>query len=207
MQFRKILILALWLGLSASAEARKPAATPDPNSVTIQSVKYSGTGCPKGSLSAAITDDAQTFIFIFSSFFAQVGPGVSPSDSNRQCQIHLQLNVPPNWSYALTTVDYRGYVQIDPSLQATQATTFHMSGESPDSTIPFNWNGPMDSEYGVTDIGGNSPPYWSRCGGGKNLMIRTDLSIDNSGNSNGTGLLELDATDGQMLHVSWQRCQ
>jgi hypothetical protein len=199
--------LLLGASLSYPARAGEKKSTPDPNSVTIESVNYSGTGCPKGSLATAITNDAQTFIFIFSSLYAQTGPGVSPSEAKKQCQIHIKLSVPPNWSYALTTVDYRGYTSLDPSVSASQAMTYHMSGESPDSTAAFSWQGALDGEYAVTDIGGQSPPYWSRCGGGKNLMIRTDIDVDNSANLSGSGLLEVDTSDGQMVHVSWQRCQ
>jgi hypothetical protein len=158
-------------------------------------------------VSAAITRDAGTFIFIFSSFYVQAGPGVSPSDSKKQCQIHLKLTVPPNWSYALGRVDYRGYAALDPSVNASQQMTYHMSGEGPDNTAAFTWQGAFEDEYTVTDLGGNAPPYWSRCGKGKNLMITTNLDIDNSANSSGNGLLEVDASDGQILHVAWQRCR
>ncbi|MGZ3425027.1 MAG: DUF4360 domain-containing protein [Polyangia bacterium] len=199
-----ISIFAL-VSFSHSSPAQKKSS-PNPNSVTIDSVDYSGNGCPAGSLSAAITPDAQRFIFIFSKLYAQAGPGIDSAATSQQCRIHVKLTVPKNWSYALDMVDFNGFASLDSSVSASQQTTYHMSGESPDTTAAFTWQGVFDDEYSVQDLGGSSPPYWSRCGGGKNLMVTTKVAVDNTANRAGSGILEVDDVDGVMLHLSWQRC-
>lgn len=207
MRSRLIVVMTSAAFLIHPARAVNKAPAPDPSSFAIDSIDYSGTGCPSQSLAAAITADAQSFIFIFSKLYAQAGPGVGANEANKRCQIHLKLTVPPRWSYAIASVDYHGYAALDSAVRASQQTTYHMSGESPDTTAAFTWQGSFDDVYVVGELGSGTPPYWSRCGGGKNLMITTTINVDNAANAAGSGLLEVDDADGQILHVSWQQCR
>lgn len=206
MRVRKVVLgslVALLSTWTSPARAKKEKS----DSFAIERIDYSGEGCPPGSVAASATADAGAFIVVFSRMFAQAGPGVDAAAAKQKCQVHLQLAVPKGWSYALTAVDFRGYAAIDTAVVASQATTYHMSGESPESTAAFRWQGAFDDEYAVADVGGGAPPYWSRCGGGKNLMITTTITVDNRANRAGGGLLELDDVDGQLFHLEWQTCR
>ena len=177
-----------------------------PDSFAIEKIDYSGEGCPPGSVSASTTSDAGAFIVLFSQMYAQAAPNVGSAAAKQKCQLHLQLAVPKGWSYALTAVDFRGFAALDESIDASEESTYHMSGESPETTAAFRWHGAFEDEFAVEDIGAHAPPYWSRCGGGKNLMITTTIAVDASANRAGSGLLELDDVDGQLFHVAWQAC-
>jgi len=182
------------------------AQHPQSPAFSIERISYSGAGCPAGSASAAATDDGGAFIVIFSQMAAQAGPSVAGDAAKQGCEVHLQLSVPKGWSYALTSVDFHGFVALDPGAVASQAMTYHISGESPESTAAFNWQGPLQDEYAIANIGGAAPPYWSRCGGGKNLTIKTTLTVGAGPSRDASALLELDDVDGQIFHLSWQSC-
>jgi len=182
------------------------AEHPPSSAFSIERISYSGAGCPAGSASAAATDDGGAFIVIFSKMAAQAGPSVAADASKRSCEVHLQLSIPKGWSYALTSVDFHGFAALDSGVVASQAMTYHISGESPESTAAFSWQGPLQDEYAIADIGGAAPPYWSRCGGGKNLTIKTTLTVGAGSSRDASALLELDDVDGQIFHLSWQSC-
>jgi hypothetical protein len=181
------------------------AKKPPPASVAIASVTYSGDGCPAGSVVVTLSPDGEAFTVAFSQLYAAVGAGVAPEDAAHRCKLHLKLTVPPGWSYALASVDYRGYVTLEPGLTATRQSRYHISGESPENTVGSTWTGAVDDTYSVRDLGEGAPApaYWSRCGKGKNLMIESRLDVKGG---SGEGLVTVDALDGEIFHLVWRQC-
>jgi hypothetical protein len=198
-----ILIAAIAVGFSLPSSAKKPDA-PDNGAVTVESVSYSGDGCSNGTVATHISPDAEAFTVIFSEFLAEVGPVVHTTSARRRCKLHVKLGVPRGWQYALAGTDFRGYATLDPGVVATRQSTYHMSGESPETTSQYRWQGGFDDDYAVRDLGGDAAPYWSRCGGGKNLMITTTLEV--GGPAGAAGVLNVDSIDGEVHHLTWTRC-
>jgi hypothetical protein len=193
------LMLCLLLVVVASTAAHADPSTP--TGVVIERLQYSGDGCPPGSVSYNLSSDGQAFTVIYSKFSAQTGAA-----TRRQCQLHAMVSVPSGWSYALASVDFRGFASVDNGVVASEATTYHMSGETPETTATYEWKDGFDDDFDVRDLGAASPPYWSRCGKGKNLMIRTEISVDTSANPSGQGTIDIDSTDGEIYYLKWQRC-
>lgn len=187
----------------ALASSRPPTGA---NGVRVDSVTYSGNGCPNGTAAVALSLDAQAFTVSFSQFAAAVGPGVSPAENERTCQLHVKLTVPPGWSYALASVDYRGYAALDSSVTALRQSTYHITGESPEKSPSSTFRGAYEDDYFVRDLGAAAPTYWSACGKGKNLKIKTQLKIDNKTNPTGTGIFTVDVVDGEVYHLIWRNC-
>jgi hypothetical protein len=204
MRARNLVLCSSLALVSWPAPATAKKAKPD--SFAIERIDCSGEGCPPASVSASATADAGAFIVLYSRMYAQAAPNVDAAFAKRKCQLHLQLAVPKGWSYALTAVDFRGFAALDASVDASEESSYHMSGESPETTAAFRRHGAFEDEFAVEDIGANAPPYWSRCGGGKNLMITTTIAVDAGANRAGSGLLELDDVDGQLFHVAWRPC-
>jgi hypothetical protein len=191
--------------LSTPSLAKKPPPSALPTGVSIDSVTYSGDGCPPGSVAIGLSPDGEAFTVAFSSLFAAVGSGIAATDATHHCQLHIKLTVPPGWSYALASVDYRGYVALDPGLTATRQSRYHISGESPVKAVASTWTGAIDDNYAVRDLGAGAPApaYWSRCGKGKNLIIENQLDVQGA---SGEGLVTVDALDGEIFHLVWQQC-
>jgi len=192
--------------LSSTSLAKKPPPSTHPTGVAIESVTYSGDGCPAGSVAVGLSPDGEAFTVAFSDLFAAVGAGIAATDATHHCQLHLKLTVPAGWSYALASVDYRGYVSLDEGLTARRQSRYHISGESPETAVASTWNGAVDDSYAVRDlgIGAPAPAYWSRCGKGKNLLIDTELDVQ--GAAGGEGLVTVDTLDGEIFHLVWQPC-
>lgn len=202
MDIRKSLFVLICCSSTASL-AKKPA--PHPGGVSVESVTYNGTGCPAGSVSVVLSPDGEAMTVAFSQLFAAVGTGIAAADTSHHCKLHVKVNVPPGWSYALASVDYRGYVALDPGMTARRQSRYHISGESPVRTIASTWSGAVDDSYAVRDLGAGAPApaYWSRCGKGKNLMIETRVDVQGA---SGQGLVTVDAVDGEIFHLVWQQC-
>jgi hypothetical protein len=79
---------------------------------TIQSVSYTGTGCPSGSVGVAIAANAKTMTLIFDKYVAQSGPGVSASENAKNCDVSVALHFSKGVQITLTSADYRGYAQL-----------------------------------------------------------------------------------------------
>jgi hypothetical protein len=199
-------VLAIVFSIVAVAFAGAAPPAPPAGSVTIDGVEYSGEGCPAGTASIAVSDDRLAFTVIFSAFTAELESGGAPT-IRRKCKLHAKVTIPRNWQYALTSVDFRGFVSLESGVKATEQATYHMSGESPTTTAAVTWPGPMSDDFAMRDVGDAAPVLWSRCGQGRNLMITTDLLVDNKGNPQGSGLLTMDSIDSEIFHLQWKRCK
>jgi hypothetical protein len=190
--------------MAAAAQA-KPKGPPT-GTVRIESISYDGDGCPPGSLAAALSDDGLAFTLSYSEMVASVGPGTGAADKSRRCQIQATVTVPPGWSYALASVDFRGFASLQPGVVAHQQSTYHISGESPEKSDAVTWTGAFEDDFQIRDLGAGTEPYFSRCGKGKNLKITTRIDVDNHGDKKATGLLAVDTLDGEIYHLVWQTC-
>jgi hypothetical protein len=187
------------------ASSLAKASPAHPTGVAIESITYSGDGCPAGSVAIGLSPDAEAFTVAFSQLFAAVGDGIAATDAEHRCQVHVKLTVPPGWSYALASVDYRGFVMLEPGMTATRQSKYHISGEAPVKTIGSTWTGPFDDSYAARDLGAGAPApaYWSRCGKGKNLIIQTRAEVKGA---SGEGLMTVDTLDGEVFHLVWRQC-
>jgi hypothetical protein len=185
------------------ASADTPSSVPI---IGIEQLTYNGNGCPPGSTVVDVSPDGEAFTVIFSTMVAEVAPGADATHQKLKCKLHAKVRVPQGWSYAISSVDFRGFVALEPGVTASEQAKYHMSGESPETTKALTWNGAVEEDFNVRDVGGASPVYWSRCGKGKNLMITTELNISNQARPDASGFMVVDTVDGQVYHLLWKRC-
>jgi uncharacterized protein DUF4360 len=120
-------------GPTASSEkVLAPVVTTEAGS--IESVDYVGTGCA-GTAATGISPDKQAVTSTFSDFVAAAGPGTDRDAANRNCLLMMQINVPAGWSYALQSVDYRGFAGLEAGVTASRRAVYLISG-SPVHTTP-----------------------------------------------------------------------
>ncbi len=179
-----------------------------PDTFGIDGITIQGDECPGGA-ATDVSTDREAFTVIFSNFLAQVDP--TTHQAKAKCKVTLKMNVPAGWSYAVTSVDFRGFVSLEPGVTATKQTRYHMAAQGKDKTPErgpvFTWNGPFEEDFAVRDIGDLTEPYWSRCGKGKVFQISTDVTLTNpNGNAAASGFLALDSIDGQVFPVQWRHC-
>jgi hypothetical protein len=198
-------VLSLLPFLFSSTTALARSLAPSAGQIQISSVTYHGDGCPDGTAVTTVSPDAQAFTIAFSQFAVSVGPD-SAGPSHAQCHLHLMVSVPKGWSYAVDSVDYVGYASLDAGVTGSRRSSYHLSGETPEKTATYTWPGGFSDEYFVQDVGAGAPLDWSKCGGGKNLLIDTQLSVNADGHPTGAGLITVDAVDGEVYHLLWRTC-
>ena len=161
---------------------------------------------PGGFARRGLSPDGEAFTVAFSQLFAAVGSGIASTDASHRCRLHVKLTVPPGWSYALASVDYRGYVSTidfgdhrEPSIDVSHLR--RVAGE--DDRVHVERRSRRQLRGPRSRAGAPAPAYWSRCGKGKNLTIDSRLDVQGE---NGQGLVTVDALDGEIFHLLWQQC-
>jgi hypothetical protein len=101
--------------------------TPEKAKVTIAATSYSGSGCPKGSVSSVLSDDRTVVTFGFDKFQALIGPKAKTSDSSKNCEIKLGLNYPSEFQLSIVRATYHGYIRLDEGVTAKFLSSYFWS--------------------------------------------------------------------------------
>lgn len=208
------------------ASGTSSSVVPNPSQVYINSISYGGTGCPQGSVGSFISDDRQTwvskdvivvvdaypptrFTLIFDSYVASIGPTVAATENRKNCQLNLDLQYPSGFQYSVFTTQFRGYAALDKGVQGTQKATYYFSGQSAQVSSATVFDGPLSTDYSVSDSVPFTSTIWSPCGQALPLNINSQVRLTSSVAS-ATGLLTDDSIDGHITFVvgiQWQACE
>lgn len=201
----------LKLGLTSLVALAASVAHADvPEYVRVRNITYAGTGCPAGSVADNVSPDLQALTLLFDEYFAEVGPGVPYNQRRKNCQILIDLDFPQGWTYTLFTVDYRGYVSLDPDVSAFQQSSYYFAGQQQTARLATRMYGPLDSNFQIRDTLTINSLVWAPCGAQRALNINTEVRADNTRNPNGHGLIttdSIDATLKQIYGLRWERCR
>lgn len=209
---RKIFALGLPLALPVllAAESSYGQFGAVPEYVQVRNISYAGSGCPAGTVSQNIAPDLKAFSLLFDSYVASVGPTESFANKRRNCQVNVDFAFPNGWSYALVTFDYRGFVDVEPGILATQQASYYFQGYQQTARFRTVMQGPISRDYQARDALDLTASVWSPCGEFRSLNINTEVRLDNTRNRNGRGLITVDSIDGNIAHtygVVWRRCR
>ncbi|MCX6102193.1 MAG: DUF4360 domain-containing protein [Proteobacteria bacterium] len=181
---------------------------PDPSSVRINGISYAGSGCPAGSVSQNLSEDAKAFTLLFDSYVAETGPGMPLSLARKNCQVVVDLRFPQGWSYSLFTVDYRGYARLESGTSGQQVSSYYFQGQPKTGNLRTTYYGPAERDYQIRDTLGLDALVWSPCGANRALNMNTQVRV--TAPSQRRALMTIDSIDGELKHiygVKWRRCQ
>jgi hypothetical protein len=159
---------ALALGLGPASEAA--AAGP-----SIGTLGVGGTGCPAGTVSAALSANGAVLSLKFSRYRA-AARGARSFD-RKACGISIPFTAPPGKSVAIVGVQLKGKSSLPSGATGTiSAETFFAGDTGPVVTKTLKGtSGAFNfSTVGVT-------PVWSDCGGSLNLRVNTSIKVQTSG--------------------------
>ncbi|MBC7659933.1 MAG: DUF4360 domain-containing protein [Chitinophagaceae bacterium] len=201
--------------VSAFAEDRIPVLPPA-GSVKIKSLSAIGSGCPDASTySTNISDDAQAFTVTFSSFVAEVGPGIPLSASRKNCALTATLQIPAGYQFSIATFNYRGFMDLDSKVQAEHTTQYYFQGQSQTGKFVAREVGPKSKDFVYTDtIGLTSvyiPDVWSPCNIDRALIVNPSIRVSKLAGAarDAQGLITNDSVDGELKQVFgfvWRQC-
>lgn len=196
--------------LSAQTAAGDEPADGPAEQITVGIQTINGSGCSAGTAAVAANADNTAFTVTYSDYLAAAGAGASPIDFRKNCQISLVLNVPAGFTYAIQSVDYRGYAYLaDGASGLEQASYYHM-GSSETTTSSQSFDGPYDDNWQVTDSKEWAELVWAPCGEQRNFNVNTELRVyRGSSDQRATSLMTMDSTDSAVstkYHLAWKEC-
>jgi hypothetical protein len=179
--------------------------------MVIELVTVNGSGCPAGTAAVAVSEDNTAFTVTYSNYLAQVGVGATSTDFRKNCQLNLAVHVPQGFTYAVASVNYRGYGYLEDGATAAQKAQYFFQGQSETSEKTHNFTGPLDDNWEATDTTDLASLVYAPCGEVRNFNINTELRV-NAGTSDPTtttSFMTMDSTDGDVsttYQLAWKEC-
>jgi hypothetical protein len=206
------LLTSLLVSSPASAVGFLDLPSPPPtDKIVIDVITVNGSGCPAGTAAIAVSPDNTAFTVTYSNYMAQVGVGSVPTDFRKNCQINVIVHVPAGFTYAVASVDYRGFASIAAGATATERANYYFQGSPVTTSVVHSIPGPLADDWQRTDTLDVASLVFAPCGALRNLNINTELRMS-AGSSNTrttTSFITMDSTDGSLqtiYHFAWQRC-
>ncbi|KAG8806714.1 hypothetical protein FRC17_004848, partial [Serendipita sp. 399] len=102
-----------------------------------------GSGCPAGSAYYALNAERTAVTVTFSNYYASAGPGIAITENRKNCAITLGVHVPGGYTFAIATVDYRGFYSLDWKVKAIQSAIYYFQGQTKQATASSTRVGPI----------------------------------------------------------------
>lgn len=187
------------------------ADRPPPGEVTINVVTVNGSGCPPGTAAVEVSPDNTSFRAMYSNYLAAVGVGTRPTDFRKNCQLHLKVNVPQGFTFAIAQIDYRGFAHLERGATGTQRGSYYFAGTPETMKKSHTWQGPLDDNWQATDTVDIGMLPYRPCGEPANLNVSTELRVSagTSDPKTTTSYMAMDSTDAYFAtdyHLVWKRC-
>ncbi len=181
---------------------------PDPRSIQVRSISYAGSGCKAHTVVGDISPDLKAFTLLFSDFVAEAGPAIPLAESRKNCALNIDLKVPQGWSYSILSVDVRGFLDLERLTQAYERNSYYFQSQMATVSKMSRFVGPYVSDYHVRDLVGIEDVQWSPCGGGRSLIINTEVRVASLSGA-ARALATVDTLDGNfelIYGLQWRRC-
>lgn len=183
---------------------------PPPDRIVIDVATVNGSGCPQGTAAVAVSPDNTAFTVTYSDYLAQVGGNSDPIAFRKNCQLNLVVHVPQGFTYAIASVDYRGFASLQRGASGTQRASYYFQGSPSTAYRNHPVNGPYNDDWQATDSTDWDQLVWAPCGVLRNFNINTELRV-NAGSSspNKVSFMTMDSTDGEIntvYHFAWKVC-
>jgi len=178
-------------------------AAPMPLALSLAAVPVSaevsaqGSGCPSGTWSADVSADGET---VSLALYAHEASTRSDGSGLSSCAINVRLNSSQGVSYAVNSLSYDGYAELDEDVRGRQSASYHFQGNSAGGAGgQTNLVGPYADEFDFRDDLSQSGLVWSPCGTSRTLSLNTSIRI-----TNGSGDMSVDKI---RLRLSQRACQ
>lgn len=130
--------LAFALGaLCARAAATCDDPEPDePSAPGIETVSFSGNGCPQGSVNGNFTADGSVAL---SEFSTEVSSTASAMERTKNCQMHIQFSESnsPDWQLSVMDVNLKGYLVLEKGAAATTYVTAFWTADASNTVSTY----------------------------------------------------------------------
>lgn len=159
-----------------------------------------GTGCPAGSVTAAL--GANNLTVRFKRYVASAS-GARTFD-RKACGLSIPFRVPAGMSVAIVGVQYAGRNSLPAGATATLRTeTFFAGGSGP--VVAKTFAGPTSTSYRLTSV--SAAPIWSACGASLILRVNSSLRVNStSGKPASSSVAAQDVSAGLVYLLKFRPC-
>ena len=204
------IVLSLYAALAASSPIPEPDTSDiDLSKIYVEGIAHAGSGCPSESVAFTHNSDWTVFTLVFERFSVSIGPGIPSAQRSKNCIVEARLRYPPGYQYTIYQADFRDQATLDKGVNATHQVSFWFAGETPKATLKAQWIGPLSGSYDFHGILANEALAWSPCSASAALNISSEISLDNSMNSQGSGNNFEDGLDfptRTICSIRWRKC-
>lgn len=177
MNLRYIQIFLCCLLAPVGAEAMQPH-------VKLSNVKYSGNGCPRGSVSITMTPNKRAINSVFDDFFTSFSG--KPNQQVRRCKLSMKIQIPKNKRVRLRQVRIRGFVELPINAHARIVRNYRFDTRT--KQLQTSVRGKTFKILNSREAF-NTP--WSKCG--KDVVLEIDSMIELKSRSKNVAQLGIDS--------------
>jgi hypothetical protein len=175
--------------------------------IRLGNPSYGGTGCPGGSASAALSPDQKSLSILFDSYVVEAGGNTGRQTDRKTCNVAVPVHVPQGLSLSIIQVDYRGFNSLPYGAYSQFNVEYFFAGtRGPSYSRTFN--GPLTSNYLLTNTLAASAIVWSPCGADVILRSNSNMLVRTNG-QNQQAMATVDSIDiraGLVYSLQWRRC-
>jgi hypothetical protein len=192
--------------LFASTVATEPLEAPAER-ITISVETVNGSGCAAGTARVSTAADNTAFTVSYSDYYVLAGDGARPTESRKNCQLSLRVQIPQGLTFAVAQVDLQGFAHLQRGATGSQHSHYYFMGTSPTAQTSHEIAGPYTDEWRTSDRA--AALVYAPCGEARNLNINTELRVNAGDSDSGTNFMAMDTTRGSVrsvYHLSWREC-
>ena len=190
--FKTLLIISTLAPQTAFAQG-----DPNPSEIKIRRFDFTGTGCPANSVAYDISEDGEGITILFDAYAVEKTPGTSARE-RKSCDLRIAMTTPPGWSFALFSLMFRGYADLDKNAVGTQNVNYSFGGSSTRVKLgKINIDGAFKDDYERLDTLPLNTLQWSPCRN-RTQVFDLETSIAITAKEGVSGYMTVDSLDGEI---------
>jgi len=188
---------------------------PPPTDIRLGAVTNSGNGCPSNSITTSLAPSKTLLTYGFDAMSVYIGPGVSPLDKQKNCQLHTSLESRSQpASFAVATVTYKALAFLSPGINLNIYGTWFLSDAASTRSFSYTANNTDRKDDSLLSLREDMtvPPegrVWTPCGDVGMFTMNLRVKLE-SANATGSGQIMNDDMfqSGVTVQVGldWRQC-
>lgn len=187
--------------LAAPTGAKAAAAPPG-----IVVLNVTGSGCRPQTTAVGLSPDRTEVTVIYSDYL--VPAAGSTRTVSKNCRINLKIEPVPGYAPTITSVDYRGFAEVERGSVVQLAASYRFHGTTRVESTAMRLAGPVSDNWRATDAVEDGL-MTGRCQGSSVLDVDSRLSVTSTSAGAATDYAAMDSTDGAVpntFHLAWRPC-
>jgi hypothetical protein len=176
--------------------------------LTLDQVKFTGSGCPAGTVDVALSPDGTALSVLYSAFTIEAAQG----SGSKTCQVVAQMQAPKGFRVHMARADLRGFNGLPQGANGTLDTTIRFTDWrdwSQTQSYSQNFAGPLNDNFYLEMATPES--RWGNCGGMKfSIVLDTKFTLGNQ--TADLALFSMDSSDllvgpAGVYHLALESCK